>query len=84
MEPDSSRRRPLYEVYRYSGLGCLFAAAVLVWMVGGWLLDRWLGVMPAFTIAGALIGAVLGTVVIYRRLQAGVHDEGERRGGDRR
>ncbi len=58
----------LREVYRYSGLGCTFAAAVLVFMAGGWLLDRWLGVMPLFSMLGALVGAALGSVKMYRSL----------------
>lgn len=57
------------EVYRYSGLGCMFAAGVLLFLAGGWLLDRWLGTLPVFTTIGALIGAALSTLSIWRRLQ---------------
>ncbi len=64
-------RPPRYEIYRYSGLGCLFAGAVIVFMAGGWLLDRWLGVIPLFTILGALLGAGLGSVSVYRKLGIG-------------
>jgi F0F1-type ATP synthase assembly protein I len=59
---------PLVEAHRYSGLGCLFAAGVLAFMGGGWLLDRWLNTLPVFTVVGALGGAILSTVSIYRRL----------------
>jgi F0F1-type ATP synthase assembly protein I len=38
-------------------------------MGGGWLLDRWLHTLPVFMTVGALVGAVLATVSIYRRLQ---------------
>jgi F0F1-type ATP synthase assembly protein I len=41
-------------------------------MAGGWLLDRWLGTFPVLLVLGALLGAVLGTLSIYRRLQIGV------------
>ncbi|HET7039398.1 MAG TPA: AtpZ/AtpI family protein [Gemmatimonadales bacterium] len=61
-------RNPLAQAYRYSGLGCMFAAAVLVMMAGGWLLDRWLGWFPVLTVIGALVGATLGTLSIYRQL----------------
>ena len=37
-------------------------------MGGGWLLDRWLNTLPVFTVVGALGGAILSTVSIYRRL----------------
>ncbi len=46
----------------------MFAAAVLVFMGLGWLLDRWLGVFPALMVVGALVGAVLATYSIYRKL----------------
>jgi F0F1-type ATP synthase assembly protein I len=56
-------------VYRFSGLGCVFAAGVLVLLAGGWLIDRWLGTLPVFTTVGALLGAALATLSIWRRLQ---------------
>lgn len=71
MGPEKAPRGSLVYVYQYSGLGCAFAAAVLVFMGGGWLLDRWLGIFPVFMVLGALLGAVLGTLSIYRRLQLG-------------
>ncbi len=69
LEPGA--RGPLSEVSRYSGLGCLFAAAVLVFMGAGWLIDRRLGLTPVFTIAGALVGAALGAASVYRKLGLG-------------
>ncbi|KPJ90421.1 MAG: hypothetical protein AMS18_10960 [Gemmatimonas sp. SG8_17] len=70
MKPTGTRLA-LREAYRYSGLGCTFAAAVLLFMAGGWLLDGWLRVTPLFSIIGALIGAALGSISIYRRLLTG-------------
>ena len=63
-----ARRGAQEDLYRYSGLGCMFAAAVLVFMGLGWLLDRWLGVFPALMVVGALVGAGLATYSIYRKL----------------
>ncbi len=83
MGPVSTPRRSLIYVYRYSGLGCLFAAGVMLFMAGGWLLDRWLGVLPVFTVIGALVGATLSTVSIYRRLLAGEAGDDESRRGER-
>ncbi len=68
MSPENGPRGYLVEVHRYSGLGCLFAAAVLGFMGGGWLLDGWLNTLPVFMVVGALVGATLSTVTIYRRL----------------
>lgn len=59
------------EASRYSGLGCTFAAVVLAFLAGGWLLDRALHVTPVFSVIGALIGAALGVVWLYRKLQVG-------------
>jgi len=68
MSPGNDSRGYLVEVHRYSGLGCLFAAVVLFFMGVGWLLDGWLHTLPVFMVVGALIGAALSTVSIYRRL----------------
>jgi hypothetical protein len=68
MAGNPSPQRPLAEVYRYSGLGCMLAAAVILATAGGWLLDRGVGSFPVFTIVGALAGAALGTLSIYRQL----------------
>ena len=70
-------RLVLREAYRYSGLGCTFAAAVLLFMAGGWLLDGWIGVTPVFMVVGALVGATLGSVSIYWRLLVGSDQDRE-------
>lgn len=69
MGPERSTGSSLAAVYQYSGLGCLFAAAVLLFMAGGWYLDSLLGVFPLFLVLGALVGAALATLSIYRRLE---------------
>jgi len=76
MKPTGTRLA-LREAYRYSGLGCTFAAAVLLFMAGGWLLDGWIGVTPVFMVVGALVGATLGSVSIYRRLLVGSDSDSE-------
>ena len=68
-------RHPLYPVLRYSGLGCLLAGAVVLFLAAGWAVDRLLGMTPGFAIAGALLGAGLGTLSVYRQLQAGIAQE---------
>ena len=61
----------------------MFAAGVLVFMAGGWLLDRWLGTFPVLLVLGALLGAGLSTLSIYRRLQIGVTPPDEDRPTER-
>jgi F0F1-type ATP synthase assembly protein I len=65
----TTRGASLAEVYRFSGLGCVFAASVMVFLAGGWLLDRWLGTLPVFMTLGALLGAGMATYSIWRRLR---------------
>jgi len=60
-----------YQLFRYSGLGCTFAAAVLVFMAGGWLLDRALGLTPVLTLLGGLCGVALASVNLYQKLHLG-------------
>jgi len=71
----------LRDVYRYSGLGCTFAAAVFLFMAGGWLLDGWLGTTPLLSVVGALVGAALGTISIYRSLLLKSRTDDSPRGG---
>jgi len=71
MTEKPTRQSTLADVYRYSGLGCMFAAAVVLFLAGGWLLDRWWGTLPVFSVIGALVGATLATMSIWRWLQEG-------------
>ncbi len=80
----SSSRRPeraLGEGYRLLGLGMQFAGGIIIFVVGGYLLDRWLGTTPAFTIAGTLLGAGLSFVNVYLKLQAISEDDRRKRTG---
>ena len=52
------------EVNRKSGLAYAAAtslfAAVVSGLIGGWLLDRWLGTGPWLLVAGIVLGAAAG------------------------
>lgn len=39
-----------------SGLGCSVVSSLLLCIVGGVLLDRWLGTLPIFTLVGVVLG----------------------------
>lgn len=55
---------------KYFAVGLRFAGGIIMFMLGGLGLDRWLHTVPLFTIAGTLIGAVLSFLSVYRELVA--------------
>ncbi len=67
--------------YAIVGAGFQFAFAILLFLGGGALLDRWLGTRPLFTLVGVAIGLGAGFYVFILRVTA----ESRPRGGpDRR
>jgi len=54
--------------YRYGALGMQFAGGTLLFAGLGYLLDRWLHILPALTIVGMLVGAVLSFLSVYRKV----------------
>jgi F0F1-type ATP synthase assembly protein I len=60
---------------KYFALGLKFAGGIVLFMAGGFALDRWLGVTPLFTLVGTLGGAVLSFLSVYRQLQADAEKE---------
>lgn len=79
MDPTKGPGRELSEAYGLASLGYTFGAAVVVFTGIGWLLDRWLGTIPVFTVVAALVGAVLGFLSVYFRVRRMTEDERERR-----
>lgn len=71
------------EGYRYLGIGLQFAGGIVFFAVGGIALDRWLGLMPLFTITGTLLGATLSFINVYIKLQADIDAEAKRKKADR-
>ena len=70
MEPKSGPGKQYGEGYKYVSYGINFAGGNIVFMLVGLWLDRRLGVVPLFTVAGTLIGSVLSFLSVYRRLEA--------------
>jgi F0F1-type ATP synthase assembly protein I len=70
MDPKPGPGRQYGEGYKYVSYGLTFAGGVIVFMLVGLWLDRRLGVMPLFTIAGTLLGSVLSFLTVYRKLEA--------------
>lgn len=56
--------------YKYVALGMQFAGGIIMFMLAGFFLDRWLTWTPILTISGTLVGAVLSFLVVYTRLTA--------------
>ncbi|HUF12324.1 MAG TPA: AtpZ/AtpI family protein [Longimicrobiales bacterium] len=55
----------LVNAAQYLGYGLTWALSTGLFLVGGWFVDRWLGTMPLFLIAGAFIGAGAGFYSLY-------------------
>jgi F0F1-type ATP synthase assembly protein I len=55
---------------KYFAVGLKFAGGIILFMLGGLGLDRWLHTIPLFTLAGTIVGAVLSFLSVYRDLVA--------------
>lgn len=64
--PSSAWREAMQEAAPYLGLGMQFALTMAFFTAVGYGLDRWLGLMPWLTIAGALVGMFALFVLLIR------------------
>ena len=53
---------------RYSSIGLELAVSVFLFTYGGYLVDMKTGLLPLMTIAGAILGMVIGFYHVYRSL----------------
>ena len=67
---DESREQALGKGYKYLAMGLRFAGGIVVFLFGGFFLDRWLGTTPLFLLIGTFAGAGLGFLSVYRELMA--------------
>ena len=56
--------------YAIVGAGFQFAFAILFFLGGGFLVDRWLGTRPVFMLVGMAIGLAAGFYVFILRVMA--------------
>lgn len=63
-----SSERPVAEAGRYLGFGLAWALSTGLFLFLGWVVDRWLGTVPIFTILGAFVGAAAGFYSMYWHL----------------
>lgn len=76
MRQEPSPGREIGEGYKYVSIGMTFAGGIILFMAAGFWIDRWLGLMPLFTIVGTLAGSTLSFLNVYRKLKL---DEAKRR-----
>jgi F0F1-type ATP synthase assembly protein I len=80
---DSRDRDYRRDLWRDADTGWIMTAELLtavgVWGGIGWLLDRWLGTGPWILAAGLLLGAALGTYLVFLRADAQGKAEDEKR-----
>lgn len=67
-EDGDSRNRLIAEAGRHLGWGLTWALSTALFLALGWLVDRWLGTVPLFTVIGAFVGAGAGFYSLYRHL----------------
>lgn len=58
----------MVDAAQYLGYGLSWALSTGLFLVGGWLVDRWLGTLPLFLIVGAFVGAGAGFYSLYYHL----------------
>jgi len=64
----NSKKR--YLIARLVGVGWFVALLISGGAVGGFFLDEWLGLSPAFTMTGVLVGLGLSVFGMYRMILA--------------
>lgn len=70
MAQNGQKNTGLGAAYARAALGMQFAGGVMVFTGVGYALDRWLGILPWLTVAGALIGATLSFLNVFFRIRA--------------
>lgn len=73
-EDNRLRERLMAEAGRHLGWGLMWAASTALFLLLGWVVDRWLGTVPLFTVIGAFVGAGAGFYSLYRHLVADSRD----------
>lgn len=70
-ENPQGRRSQLKAVGLAAGLGCSVVAGLIIFIVGGVFLDRWLDSTPLFTLLGVLLGILAAGGQLYRLARVG-------------
>ena len=81
---DGMKQRLVAEAGRHLGWGLTWALSTALFLLLGWLIDRWLGTVPLFTILGAFVGAGAGFYSLYRHLVTDSRERSQSDEGDER
>jgi len=82
-EPGTGWQSGLRAASPYMGLGLQLAGSVLVYVVAGYLADRWLGTEPWLLLVGAVLGMVTFFVQLARTVRR-LNEDTARRAEERR
>jgi hypothetical protein len=79
--PDTPPGREIGRGYELLSLGLTFGVAIVAFVGGGLMLDRWLHLTPLFTLIGTFGGSTLSFWYVYVKLTAeGAREKREREG----
>jgi F0F1-type ATP synthase assembly protein I len=68
-DPNKQKSMSTADIVRYSEIGFIIPASVIVGLIAGKLLDKWLGTTWVY-IAGVIFGAVVGFIQLIRMVLA--------------
>jgi F0F1-type ATP synthase assembly protein I len=71
-----TNQRDLQAVGAATGLGCTVVVSLLLCIVGGVLLDSWLGTAPIFVLIGVALGLAAAGYALYELAVLGQPDRG--------
>lgn len=64
---------------KYLAAALRFAGAIVMFLLGGRALDRWVHTTPLFTLIGMVVGGVLGGISVTREFRADPNFKGKMR-----
>jgi F0F1-type ATP synthase assembly protein I len=64
------------------GLGWYIGLSIVLFLFGGWLLDKKVGTMPLFTLLGLGLGLVIAFVGVYRAIREMEKEQNSKREKD--
>jgi len=67
-QKDSPHLQMVRAAGQYTGYGLTWALSTLLFLLGGWWLDKKVGTMPLFLILGAFVGAGAGFYSLYNHV----------------
>ncbi len=68
MDPEKPPQKPINEYVKYTSIGFEVLAYILIFVGGGYYLDKWLDTNPWFTLSLSLLGCGVAMYVIIKKL----------------